>query len=137
VRGDPMFMLTDLEHKARETFLLDVMDTQQKLAAQATAFATKRTAATGAEQQRLNALAEKLGFAAPGAGGGRGGRGGRGGGGGGPAAAGPLGGIVGNYTGSGVRHGSFRPPTTQMKAALTEAKRVLAELDKELGAKKP
>jgi photosystem II stability/assembly factor-like uncharacterized protein len=137
VRGDPMFMVTDLEHKARETFLVDVMETQARLQTQTTAFQAKRTAATGAEADRLNALATKLGFPPAGAaGGGRGGRGGRGGGAG-PAAAGAIGGIIGGYTGNGVRHATFMPPTTQQKNALAEAKRALAELDKELGAKKP
>jgi hypothetical protein len=133
VKNDPANGTTDLDQKAREAFVVDVMDTQAKLAAQVTAFNSKRSAATGAEAERLSALATKLGFPAQGAGGGgRGGRGGRGGGGG-PGAA--LGGIAGAYNGTGTRQGSMLPPTGQMKAELAEAKRVLAELNAELAKK--
>jgi hypothetical protein len=125
VRADPTFMGTTADQVAREAFLVDVTETQARLTARVAEFQARRAAATGAEQQRLNAVAERLGLAAAA---GRGGRGGRGGGG----PAGALAGIIGNYSGSGVRHATFLPPTGQMRAQLVEARRILAELDREL-----
>lgn len=125
VRADPTMMVTVAEHRAREAFLVEVADVQARLTARMTEFQAKRAAATGAEAERLGAVAERAGL---GAGAGRGGRGGRGGGG--PAAS--LGGIIGAYTGNGVRHATFLPPTGTQRAVLADAKRVLALLDAEL-----
>jgi hypothetical protein len=47
-----------------------------------------------------------------------------------PGAA--LGGIVAGYNGSGVRQGSLQPPTAAMRAALADAKGVLAALEAEV-----
>jgi hypothetical protein len=129
VRADPNGTVTVAEHIAREAFLVDVSETQTKLSARMAEFQAKRAAATGDEMTRLNAVAERLGLG----GGARGGRGGGGrGGGGGPN----LGGIIGAYTGSGVRQASFLPPTVQQKAQLAEAKALLLGLEREL-ARKP
>lgn len=127
VRADPEMMETLADHKARESFLIDVQETQAKLEAATTAFRAKVTAATGAEATRLGALATKLGLAG---GGGRG-RGGRGGGG--PAAA--LGGMAGAWNGSGARHGGLAAPTGTQRAQLAAAKVVLLELENEVAKK--
>jgi hypothetical protein len=77
--------------------------------------------ATGAEQQRLQAVAQQLGLTpAPG---GRGGRGGRGG----PGAA--LQGVVSGYYGSGVRQATMKgPPGTHLQQ-LAAAKQALAAIE--------
>jgi hypothetical protein len=126
VRSDPATPVTAADHKAREAFLVDVADVQARLTARTTEFRAKVTAATGAEQARLNALAQKLGISV--AAGGRGGRGGRGGGG----VVAALGGLAGQFNGSGVRHTTMQGPTGTQKAVLAEAKKVLAALDAEL-----
>ncbi|HYW31083.1 MAG TPA: hypothetical protein VE869_06200, partial [Gemmatimonas sp.] len=120
VRADPALPMTLADHKARETFLLEVIDVQARIATATAAFRTKLAAATGAEAERLNGIATQLGLAA-------GGRGGRGGGGGGPAAS--IGRIVGAYNGSGVRHGSLQAPSKTQRDGLAEAKRGLALLE--------
>lgn len=129
VRADPNAAMTVADEKAREAFLLEAQDVQAKLTAAVSEFNTKRGVATGAEAQRLNALAERLGITGAGDGRGRGGRGGRGG----PGAA--LGALQGAFNGSGVRQGSLMPPTGTQRAVLAEAKRTLAELDAALGKK--
>jgi hypothetical protein len=121
-------METLADHQAREAFLLEVQDVQAKLEAPTAAFRTKLASATGADATRLAALAQKLGLAG---GGGRG-RGGRGGGG--PAAA--LGGLAGAWNGSGARHGGLQVPSGTQRAVLADAKKALAEIEKEL-ARKP
>jgi photosystem II stability/assembly factor-like uncharacterized protein len=126
VRSDPTTPVTAADHKARESFLLEVADVQARLTARTTEFRAKLTAATGDEQARLTALAQKLGIGV--GAGGRGGRGGRGGGG----IAAALGGLAGQFNGSGVRHTTMQGPTGTQKAVLAEAKKVLAALDAEL-----
>ncbi|HEX7940137.1 MAG TPA: hypothetical protein VF483_14210, partial [Gemmatimonadaceae bacterium] len=146
VRGDPNMMETVADHKARESFLLDVQDVQAKIAAATTAFRAKMATAKGADSLRMHDLALKLGLIAaarpasvgPGglaggpAGPGGGGRGGRGGGG--PAAA--LAGLAGQWNGNGARHGGLQPPSGQHRAILAAAKTALSEMEKEL-ARKP
>ena len=149
VRGDPAMMETVADHKARESFLLDVQDVQAKLAAATTAFRARMASATGADSVRINALALKLGLVAPprvgapagagpgglaggpGGGGGGGGRGGRGCGG--PGAA--LGGLANQWNGNGARHGGLQAPSGQHRAILAAAKSALAEMEKELARK--
>jgi photosystem II stability/assembly factor-like uncharacterized protein len=123
VRGDPTSDVTLKEHQEREAFLLEVMDVQARLTAATTQFRTRLQQASGADQQRLQQVAQQLGLATPAAG--RGGRGGRG-----PGAS--LGGIVGAYTGSGVRQASLKGPTGTHKAALAEAKQVLRAIESAL-----
>lgn len=118
VRGDPTADITDKEHRDREAFLLEVLDVQSRLTARTNEFRAKLQNATGADQARLQQVAQQLGIAA----GGRGGRGGRGGG-------ASLGGVVGAYTGSGVRQASLKGPTGTHRAALAEAKKQLAALE--------
>ncbi|MES2522262.1 MAG: hypothetical protein V4617_06170 [Gemmatimonadota bacterium] len=120
VRADPALPMTLADHKAREAFLLEVIDVQARITTATAAFRTKLAAATGAEAERLNGIATQLGMAG-------GGRGGRGGGGGGPAAS--IGRIVGAYNGSGVRHGSLQAPSKTQRDGLAEAKRGLALLE--------
>jgi len=121
VRADPNASITVADHRAREAFLVDVIDVQARLTAATAAFRTKLAAAAGDDATRLNGIATQLGLA-----GGSAGRGGRGGGGG-PASA--IGGIVGAYNGSGVRQGSMQAPSKQQRDALAEAKKTLALLE--------
>jgi photosystem II stability/assembly factor-like uncharacterized protein len=125
VRGDPASDITEAEHQAREAFLLEVLDVQAQLMARTAEFRTRLQGASGPDAEALQRMAQELGLAP--AGGARGGRSARG-----PGAA--LGGIIGAYTGSGVRQASLRPPTGTHRAALEEAKRALARLDAALGA---
>jgi photosystem II stability/assembly factor-like uncharacterized protein len=110
VRGDPQSNLTPLQYKARETFLLDVQDTQAKLAAAITALRTKRQQATPEQATKLQALERRL-----------------------TQAGGKIGRIPGSYNGSGAQQGSFQPPTGQQKSLLAEAKAELAAVKKEGG----
>ncbi|MBU6365955.1 MAG: hypothetical protein KJT01_07075 [Gemmatimonadetes bacterium] len=126
VRADPSLGIAQRDHEAREAFLLEVLDVQARLQGASTAFRAKVAAATGDEAARLQALATRLGVG----GGVRGGGRGMGGMGAAPGAA--LGGIVAGYNGSGVRQGSLLPPTTAQRAALAEAKGVLAALEAEV-----
>ena len=125
VRVDPALPMTLADHQAREAFLLEVIDVQAKLTAATTAFRTKLTAATGAEAERLGAVAKSVGLVATG------GRGGRGGGG--PAAG--LSAVVGAYNGSGVRQGTLQAPTGTQRAMLAQAKTALKALEAALAAK--
>lgn len=121
VRGDPTSDVTLKEHQAREAFLLEALDVSTKLTAATAAFRTKLQSATGAEQQRLQAVAQQYGLVS--AAGGRGGRGGRGG----PGAA--LQGVISGYYGSGVRQSTMKgPPGTHLQQ-LALAKQALAALE--------
>jgi photosystem II stability/assembly factor-like uncharacterized protein len=122
VRGDPASDVTLKEHQAREAFLLEATDVSAKLTAAATAFRTKLQGASGAEQQRLQAVAQQVGLT-PAAAGGRGGRGGRGG----PGAA--LQGVVSGYYGSGVRQATMKAPPGTHRQQLAIAKQALATLE--------
>jgi hypothetical protein len=122
VRADATSDVTVAEHNARESFLLEVVDVQSRLAARTTEFRSKLQNATGEDAQRLQTVAEELGL---GSGAARGGRGGRGPGGG-------LSQIISGYTGSGVRQASVKAPTGTHKAALADAKRALAQLENAL-----
>ncbi len=125
VRGDPTMVVTDADHKARESFLLEAQDVQAKLTEATTAFRAKLGNATGEDSTRMSAIADQFGLA-PAAG--RGGRGGRGGGG----PAGALAGLPGQWNGSGARHGGLARPTGTQEAILKDAKAALRELEKEL-----
>ncbi len=127
VRADPASDITLAEHQEREAFLLEVSETQAQYAARSAEFRTRLQAATGADAERLQAVAEELGLAAAAAGGGRGGRGG-----GARSPVAGLGQIISAYTGSGVRQASLRPPTGTHKASLEAAKRALATLERAL-----
>jgi photosystem II stability/assembly factor-like uncharacterized protein len=129
VRGDPASDITVAEHQAREAFLLEVLEVQAALTARTAAFRSRLQAATGADAERLQAVAREVGIAGGGPGGGGGGRGGFGG----PAAG--LGRVVSAYTGSGVRQASLRPPTGTHRTALEAAKRALALLDEALAGR--
>jgi hypothetical protein len=110
VRGDPAASLTVVQYRARETFLLDVQDTQLKLQAAIAALRAKRQSATGDEATRLLALERRL-----------------------TAAGGRIGRIPGSFIGSGAQQGSFAPPTGQQRALLTDAKAELAAVRREGG----
>jgi photosystem II stability/assembly factor-like uncharacterized protein len=110
VRGDPAANLTAAQYKARETFLLDVQDTQLKLALAVATLRTKRQQATPEEATKLQALERRL-----------------------TQAAGRIGRIPGSFNGSGAQQGSFQPPTGQQRRLLIEAKAELAAVKKEGG----
>lgn len=126
VRADPTSAITLAEHKERETFLLDVIDTQVRYASLSADFRTRLQGATGADAERLQTVAAELGLAAGPAGGARGGRGGV------RSPVAGLGQIIGAYTGSGVRQASLQPPTGTHKAALAAAKDALGKLERAL-----
>jgi hypothetical protein len=104
--------LTVAQYKARETFLLDVQDTQQKVQATLTALRTKRQQATGDEATKLQALERRV-----------------------MTAGQRIGSIPGAFIGSGARHGSMSPPTGQQRRLLAEAKAELAAVQREGGVR--
>jgi photosystem II stability/assembly factor-like uncharacterized protein len=126
VRPDPASAITLTQHKARESFVVEVMELQAKTEALAADLAKRRTAASGDEATRLQALEQRL----VGAAGGRGG--GRGAGGAGAAPVQPvrqrLAGLISIFVGSGARTGTMSPPTATMRATLEEAKADLAAI---------
>jgi len=127
VRGDPASAVTLAQHKAREAFVVEVMELLAKIEKMAPDLATRRAAASGDEATRLQALEQRL----VGAGGGRGGRGG------GPQPVRQrLGGLINAFTGSGARTGTLSAPTGAMREALAEAKAELAAIEKESKAGK-
>jgi hypothetical protein len=129
--------VTLAQHKAREAFEVEVMDLQAKVEALANDLRTRRTAATGEEAARLQALEQRL---VGGGGRGRGagvaevggeasaGTGGRG--------AQPvrqrLGGLITAFVGSGARTGTLSAPTSTMRETLADAKTDLAAIEKEI-----
>jgi hypothetical protein len=110
VRGDPASSLTPVQWKARETFLLDVQDTQLSIATALAALRTKRQQATPDESAKIQALERRL-----------------------TQAAGRIGRIPGSYNGSGAQQGSFQPPTGQQRSLLAEAKAELTAVRREGG----
>jgi photosystem II stability/assembly factor-like uncharacterized protein len=134
VRPDPASPITLTQHKARDTFIGEVMDLQAKVEALGADVRARRAAATGAEATRLQALEQRL----IGLEGGRG-RGGAAGGGRGGAEQGEpppagrgrggaqpvrnrLAGLISTFVGSGARTGTLSPPTATMKETFAEAK---------------
>jgi len=146
VRSDPASSVTLTQHKAREAFVVDVMELQAKVEALGADLGKRRAAAAGEEATRLQALEQRL----VGGGGGRGdGRGpstlrepqgrpeqGRGATGSGQAAGPPmrqrLNGLINAFVGSGARTGTMGAPTATMRQAFEEAKADLAAIEKEI-----
>jgi photosystem II stability/assembly factor-like uncharacterized protein len=131
VRADSASSVTLLQHKAREAFVVEVMELQEKVDKLAADLRMRRAAAAGEEATRLQALETRL----AGSGGGRGGRGG-GAVPGGPAPVQPmrtrLTGLINAFVGSGARTGTMAAPTGTMRAGLAEAKADLAAIEKEV-----
>jgi photosystem II stability/assembly factor-like uncharacterized protein len=113
VRADPAMTLTGAQHKARESFLMDVQTLQVQVEQRAAEIRAKRTALTGDEATRLLALERRLtaGRDAP---------------------RGKLGGIARAYNGNGAQQGSFMPPSAQQRQAYAESKAELAAVEKAL-----
>jgi hypothetical protein len=130
VRADPALAVTPAQHKARETFVTEVMDLLAKVDALAATLRTRRAAATGDEATRLQGLEQRLVGGGPGGGGGRGG--GRGGGGGPQPVRARLASLPGPYYTSGATTGTLAPPTVTMLANLADAKAALAAIEKEI-----
>ncbi|MDH5235495.1 MAG: hypothetical protein OEW77_11090, partial [Gemmatimonadota bacterium] len=130
VRGDPEMMETVADHRARESFLLDVQDVQARLTAATTAFRTKLAEAKGADSTRLAEMGQQLGLVSSAARGGRGGFGRPSG----PAAA--LAQLPSAWNGSGARHGGLQAPSGTQRQVLKQAKQALAEIEREL-ARRP
>jgi hypothetical protein len=124
VRVDPTSTVTPEQHKAREAFVVEVMDLQAKVDALVKDLAARRAAATGDEAARLQALELRLGGAG---GGGRGG--GRG-------AVQPvrqrLSGLLSAFTISGATTGTLSAPTGEQRAVLAKTKSDLAAIEKEI-----
>ena len=133
VRADPTSSVTPAQHKAREAFVVEVMDMQTAVEALASSLASRRASASGDEATRLQALEQRLV-------GGGGGRGGGGRGGAGPSAGSGqsvqplrqrLSGLINAFVGSGARTGTLAAPTGTMRDALAEAKADLAAIQAE------
>jgi hypothetical protein len=134
VRGDPASAVTLAEHKAREAFVVEVMDLQAKVDTMVGGLRTRIAAATGDEAARLQAIQQRL----------SGGGGGRRGGGavGGPAAAGGpapgpaiaqrLNTLIGPFRISGATTGTMTGPTGAMRAELAAVKADLAAIEKDI-----
>jgi photosystem II stability/assembly factor-like uncharacterized protein len=103
VRGDPLASVTTLQHKARETFLLDIQALQASAVATVNELRTLQGKATGEEATRLAALQRRV-----------------------TAAAGRVGRIPGGFNGQGAQQGSFAAPTGAQRAILADAKAELA-----------
>ena len=127
VRADPTSAVTPAQHKAREDFVVEVMDLQAKVDALAKELAARRAAATGDQAARLQALEQRLGGAGGGRGGGRG------------TGAGVvqpvrqrLSGLLSAFTISGATTGTLSAPTGAQRAVLAETKSDLAAIEKEI-----
>jgi len=127
VRPDPASTITLMQHKAREAFVVEVLDLLARVESLATDLRTRRTAASGDTAARLQALEQWLIGGGAGRGGGGGGRGAQ------PVRQ-RLAGLSNAFVGSGARTGTLAPPTTTMRETLAEAKADLAALEKEIGA---
>ena len=133
VRADPAAPQTLAEHKAREAFVVEVMQLQAHVDTLATALTARRAAATGEEATRLQALEQLVvggrapggaaGGAPAGPGGGRGGT---------PGLRQRLGSLYGAFSGSGARTGTLSPPTGAMRAVLSDVKADVARIEKAL-----
>jgi photosystem II stability/assembly factor-like uncharacterized protein len=127
VRPDPASSVTLTQHKARETFVVEVMELQSKVEALAQDLASRRKAATGDAAARLQALEQRLvGVGGGGRGSGRGGA---------QPVRQRLGGLITAFVGSGARTGSLSPPTNTMRDVLAAARTDLAAIEKELKAR--
>src|SRR4029078_7030373 len=102
VRPDPGSTVTLTQHKAREAFVVEVMELQTRVEKIATDLAARRSGANAEEVGRLGALERRRGGGA----GGRGGRGGGGGQGARPPVRQRLNGLITGYVGSGARNGA-------------------------------
>jgi hypothetical protein len=135
VRGDPASAVTLAEHKAREAFVVEVMDLQAKVETLVTGLRTRSGTATGEEAARLQAIQQRLS-------GGGGGRRGGGAAAGGPAApGGPAPGpaiaqrlntLIGPFRISGATTGTMTGPTGAMRAELAAVKTDLAAIEKDI-----
>ncbi len=122
VRNDPSSTVTLTQHKARESFVVEVMDLQAKVEALGADVAKRRAAASGEEATRLQQLEQRLL-----GGGGRGARGG-----GAQAMRQQLNALINAFVGSGARTGTMGAPTGTMRQALADAKTALAAIEKEI-----
>jgi hypothetical protein len=126
VRGDSASNVTLTQHKARETFVVEVMDLATRVETLGADVRKRREAAVAGspEAARWQALEQRLI-------GGAGGRGGRGGGGPQPLRQ-RLTGFINAFVGSGARTGSMSAPTGTLRAQLADAKADLAAIEKEM-----
>jgi hypothetical protein len=121
VRADPAMMMSVADHKAREEFLLDAQDVQVRLAAAISQFRARLAQASAADSAQLNAIAVKFNLLPP-----SGGSGFR-------RPSGPLSelaGLAGAWNGSGARHGGLQAPSGTHRKVLSDAKAVLAEIER-------
>jgi len=112
VRADPAANVTLAQHKARETFLVDVQSLQVQTEQRAAEVRSRRAESTGPDSARLAALERRL-------------TGGR------ESVRAKLGGVARFFNGTGAEQGSFRPPTTTQRQVVAEAKAELLAVEKE------
>jgi hypothetical protein len=129
VRGDPASAVTLTQHKAREAFVVEVMELQTKIEKMAEDLRAGRTAAAGDEAARLQALEQRLVGGAGGRGGGRG-----------TGGAQPvrqrLNGLIAAFVGSGARTGTMSAPTATMRETFAGAKADFAAIEREIRSAK-
>jgi hypothetical protein len=115
VRADPLLPYTIAQHRARESFLLDVQAAQIDLDRMLNDLHTRRAAATGADSTRLAGLERRLtaGRIAPRA---------------------LLGSVARAFNGSGAQQGSFAPPSAVHRQLLAEARAEISAVQKQLAA---
>ena len=130
VRADPASAVTLAQHKAREAFVIEVMDMQAAVETLASSLASRRASASGEAATRLQALEQRL----VGGGGGRArwrARAAAGSGQAGPPLRQRLTGLINAFVGSGARTGTLAAPTGTMRDALNEAKADLSAIQAE------
>lgn len=136
VRADPASSLPLAGHKAREAFVVDVMQRMTDVDTLVARISAKRAAATGPDVERLRALEQRLAGgrapAPPGAAAGGAPPAGAGFGRGGPQAVRQrLGTLLAVYLSSGARTGTVSPPTGAMRATFAEATKEIAAVERE------
>ncbi|MGH7696622.1 MAG: WD40/YVTN/BNR-like repeat-containing protein, partial [Gemmatimonadaceae bacterium] len=113
VKGDPMLPITLVQHRERETFLLEVRELQRDAATMLSAIAARRrqsgAAADSAEMNRLSAVQRRLQA-------------------GNRSIVSRLNGLAGSFNGDGARQGSLYPPTATHRAELGELRKAMGEI---------
>lgn len=113
VKGDPMLPITLVQHRERETFLLEVRELQRDAATMLNAIAARRrqsdAAADSVEMNRLSAVQRRLQV-------------------GNRSIVSRLNGLAGSFNGEGAQQGSLYPPTATHRAELSELRKAMGEI---------
>ena len=113
VKGDPMLPITLVQHRERETFLLEVRELQRDAATIVNAIAARRrqpdAATDSVEMNRLSAVQRRLQA-------------------GNRSIVSRLNGLAGSFNGEGAQQGSLYPPTAAHRAELGELRKAIGEI---------